>query len=98
MGRVEGWVGAVHARKSLQSCLALFDPMDYSQPGSSVHGILSLGKNTGVGCHAFLQGIFPPQGSSLRVMSPALAGMFFTISATWEAQVGADQVTKGLHV
>ena len=28
----------VHA-KSLQSCLTLCDPMDYSPPGASVHGI-----------------------------------------------------------
>ena len=34
--------------------------MDCSLPGSSVHGD-SLGKNTGVGCLAFLQGIFPTQ-------------------------------------
>ena len=27
------------AAKSLQSCLTLCDPMDCSQPGSSVHGI-----------------------------------------------------------
>ena len=26
--------------KSLQLCLTLYDPMDYSPPGSSVHGIL----------------------------------------------------------
>ena len=26
--------------KSLQSCLTLCDPMNYSSPGSSVHGIL----------------------------------------------------------
>ena len=31
--------------------------------GSSVHGD-SAGKNTGVGCHAFLQGIFLTQGSN----------------------------------
>ena len=35
--------------------------MKCSMPGSSVHGS-SLGKNTGVGCHALLQGIFPTQG------------------------------------
>ena len=46
-----------------QSCPALCDPMDCSLPGSSVHGD-SLGKNTGVGCHVFLQGIFPTQGSN----------------------------------
>ena len=32
------------------------------------------GKNTGVDCHALLQGIFLTQGS----------GMFFTTSSTWE--------------
>ena len=37
--------------------------MDCSPPGSSVHED-SPGKNTGVGCHAFLQGIFPTQGSN----------------------------------
>ena len=37
--------------------------MDCNLSGSSVHGD-SLGKNTGVGCHAFLQGIFPTQGSN----------------------------------
>ena len=40
-----------------QSC-RLCDPVDYSPPGSSVHGD-SPGKNTGGhGCHALLQGIF----------------------------------------
>jgi len=34
--------------------------MDHSTPGSSVHGD-SPGKNTGVGCHALPQGIFPTQ-------------------------------------
>ena len=35
--------------------------MDCSPPGSSVHGD-SADKNTGVGCHSLLQGIFPTQG------------------------------------
>ena len=39
-------------------CQTLCDPMDCSPPGSSVLGILQ-GKDTGVGCHALLQGIFP---------------------------------------
>ena len=46
----------------------------------------SPGKNTGVGCYALPQGIFPSQGSNLHLFClPALAGSFFTISATWEA-------------
>ena len=44
-----------------QSCATLCDPMDCSPSGSSVHGIL---QNTGVGCHALLQGIFLTQGSN----------------------------------
>ena len=44
-----------------QSFLTLCDPRDCSPLGPSVHGD-SLGKNTGVGCHVFLQGIFPTQG------------------------------------
>ena len=44
-----------------QLCPTLCDPMDCSPPGSFVHGD-SPGKNTGVGCHALLQGIFPTQG------------------------------------
>ena len=44
-----------------QLCLTLCDPVDCSLPGSSVHGD-SPGKNTGVGCHGLLQGIFLTQG------------------------------------
>ena len=45
-----------------QSYSTLWGQMDCS-PGSSVHED-SPGKNTGVGCHALLQGIFPTQGSN----------------------------------
>ena len=37
----------------------------------------SPGKNTGVGCHALLQGIFPIQEHNSSIISPALAGGFF---------------------
>ena len=46
-----------------QSCPILCNHMDCSPPGSSVHGD-SPGKNTGVGCHALLQVIFPTQRSN----------------------------------
>ena len=75
---------AVPRAKSFQLYLTLCDPMNYSSPGSSVHGIIQA-KNSGVGCHAFLQGIFPTQGSKPNLLSPALAGGFFTTSTTWEA-------------
>ena len=48
--------------KVAQSCLILWDPMDYT-----VHGIL---QNTGVGGFSLLQGIFPTQKSNQG--SPAL--------------------------
>ena len=61
--------------------------MDCSPPGSSVHGN-SPGKNTGVGCHFLLQGIFLTQALDLSLMSLVLVGGFFTASATWEACAG----------
>ena len=50
-----------------QLCLTLYDPTNCSPPGSSVHGS-SLGKNTGVACHALLQGIFLAQELTLHLL------------------------------
>ena len=47
-------------------CVWLCDLIDCSPPASSVYGY-SLGKDTGLSCHALLQGIFPTQG-----LNPAL--------------------------
>ena len=59
--------------------------MDCSLPGSSVHGD-SPGKNTGVDCHFLLPGDrLNPRIEPESLASPALAGRFFTTSATWEA-------------
>ena len=44
------------------------------------------GKNTALGCHFLLQGIFLTQGLNPCLMSHALAGGFFTTRATWEAR------------
>ena len=50
----------------------------------------SPGKNTGVGCHFLLQGVFLTQGSNPCLLHlPALAGGFFTTSSTWEAPIHA---------
>ena len=51
----------------LKLCLTLCYPVDCSPPGSSVHRD-SPGKNTGMGCHALLQGIFPTQGPNLLLL------------------------------
>ena len=58
-----------------QSYPTLCDSMDYSLPGSSVHGD-SPGKNNTVGCHAFLQG-----SSKLRdgTQVSCIAGGYFTV-------------------
>ena len=70
--------------KSLQSCQTPCDPVDCKPimllcPGDSP------GKNTRVGCHALLQGIFPTQGLNLYLFtSPALVDGFLTTSITWE--------------
>ena len=47
--------------------LTLCYAMDCSPPGSSLHGDF-LGKNTGVGCHALLQGIFLTQELNLPLL------------------------------
>ena len=52
---------------TIQLCPTLCDPMGCSPPGSSVH-LDSPGKNTGVGCHALLQGIFLIQGLNLGLL------------------------------
>ena len=64
--------------------LILCDPLDYSPPGSSVHGIIQA---------RILNGLpFPTQGDlpdtgiePASLASLALAGRFFSTSSIWEA-------------
>ena len=51
----------------LQSYLTQCDSIDCSPPCSSVHGDVP-GKNTGMGFHALLQGIFLTQGPNLPLL------------------------------
>ena len=53
--------------KSIQSCPTLCDP---KQSARLLCSWDSLGKNTRVGGHALLQGIFPTQGSNQCLLSP----------------------------
>ena len=70
-----------------QSCATLYNPMDCSSPGSSVHGMLQ--------ARTLVSGLpFPPPGDlpdpgmkPRSLMSPALASGFFTTRATWEALI-----------
>ena len=52
--------------KLLHLCPTLCDPWTVAHPAP--HTWNSPGKNTGVGCHAFLQGIFPTQGSNPHLL------------------------------
>ena len=73
----------MHA-KSLQSCATICDPMERSPPVSSVHGILQARILEGLPCPP--PGDLPDLGMEpVSLMSPALAGKFFTTSTTWEA-------------
>ena len=70
--------------KSLQSCKTLCDPIDYSPPGSSLHGILQ------ARILEWFPGLPPgdlpdPGIQTESLTSPALAGRFLTTSATREA-------------
>ena len=50
----------------VQSVPTFCDPVDCSPPGS--HPCYFPGKNTGLGCHFLLQGIFLTQGSNLCLL------------------------------
>ena len=67
--------------------------MDCSLPGSSVHEIFP-GKNTGVGCHLLLQGLFPAQGSNPRLFSP----LHWQEGSLHEHQPGSPRGTDGSHI
>ena len=70
--------------KSLQMCPALCDPIDHSLTGSSVHGIHQARILEWVAMAS--SGDLPnPKIELASLTSPALAGGFFTPSATWEA-------------
>ena len=80
-------------RKEEKSHLTLCDPVDCSPPSSSIHE----GKNTGVGCHFLLQGIFPTQRSNpglphcrqTQTQVLPIAGRCFNLWVTREALLSA---------
>ena len=72
----------MHA-KSLQSCSALYDPMNCNLPGSSVHGILQARILERVAIS--FSGDLPNAGTKPTSLTAlALANGFFTTSATWK--------------
>ena len=71
--------------KLLQSCLTLCHPMDYSPPGSSVHWIFQARILEWVAI-SYSKHLHDPGIEPTSLISPALAGRFFTTSTAWEAQ------------
>ena len=70
-----------------QLCLTLFDPMDCSPPGSSVHGIFQARILEWVAIPS--PGDLPNPGiEPTSLACPALAGGLFTTSTAWEASWG----------
>ena len=63
--------------QSLQLCLILCDPTDWSLPGSSVHGILQARILEWIAMCSF-RGFSRPNVELISLTSPALAGGFFT--------------------
>ena len=81
----------MHA-KSVPSCSTLHE----TQRTVARHSPLSTGSSRQESrCHALLQGISPTQGfKPAALMSPSLAGEFFTASATWEASPQGQENSK----
>ena len=88
-----------------QSCPTLCNPMDCSPPSSSPRN--SPGRNTGVGSHSLLQGIFPNQGSNLGLLHCGQTlyplshqGSLYTFlgrKIIKALPIGKDQVHKYVH-
>ena len=72
--------------KLLQSCLTLCDPIHYRPPGSPVHEI-SKQEYLGGFSRPPLGDLPNPAIKLTSLMSPALAGGFFTTSTKWEARI-----------
>ena len=71
------WIMPLHA-KSLQSCLTLCDPMDYSPPGPSVHGILQARMLEWVAISSYRRSSWPRDWTCVSCDSCIADGFFTT--------------------
>ena len=76
----------VKEREVSQLCPTLCDPVDYSPPDSSIHGIFQARILEWIAI-SFFRDIPDPGIELTSLMSPALASGFLTTSTTWEAQM-----------
>ena len=79
-----------------QLCLTLCEPMDYSLPGSSVHGF-SRQEYWSQLPFSHAGDLHDPGIKPTFLASPALVGEFFTTSATWETHP-LVQIAEGRYV
>ena len=83
-----------------QSCLTLYDPMDCSPPGSSIHRIFQARLWSGVlECHFLLQGIFLTQGSNSHLLCLLHRRWFFIRCAIKECvhtRISAWQLSQSV--
>ena len=79
--------------KSFQSYPTLCHPLDCSPSGSSVHGILQARILEWIAMLSS-RGSFQPRIELKSLLSPALAGRFFTTGATWEGTVSSIPVPE----
>ena len=82
--------------RSLQSCLALCGPMDYSRQAPLSMGFSRQEYWRGLPCPS--PGDLPnPEVESVSLKSPALVGGFFTTSTTWEPSGKAHSTPNFLN-
>ena len=83
--------------KSSQSCLNVCDPMDCRPSDSCIHWILQA-RMLVWDATPSSRGSSPPRDwRNMCLMSPELAGKFFTISATWESLQTLYSSVNGIY-
>ena len=73
---------SAHVHSVIPDC----NPMDFSLPGSSAHGIFHSGILERV-ASSYSRDFLNPGIEPASIVSPALASGFFSAGATWEAPV-----------
>ena len=83
--------------KSFQSCLTLCDPVDCSPPDSCIRWILQARMLVRVATPSSRGSSWPRDWRNMSLLSPELAGEFFTISATWESLQTLSSPVSGIY-
>ena len=91
------WFSYTHAHMGVCVCVSCsvvsnsLQPHGLHPPGSSVHED-SPSKNTGVGCHSLLQGIFPTQKSNPGLLQADCRQILYSLShqGSWRTDAKAE--------